>query len=117
MVAQVESGSREVDSELIDVCQEIVAGLDRNPVCLPQRLLQAFHGDKKKALEHAVFVATTPADDLIQNNRYWGGKDEKGTYSFGIFSKENERGFEICLTPDDARKIVVGELKTIQVKY
>ena len=109
-----------VDRDLLDVCKEIVAGLDRNTAYIPKRVLDAFHGvvlGATGALEHVVLTATTPSDDLIQNSRYEGGLEKDGTYRFGIYAKEGEKGFDVVLTEKDARAILTGRLKEAKVEY
>ena len=105
---------RNVDPDLVDICKQIVAGVDNNPDCLPDRLIEAYSGSRQGALEHARYTVITPCDDAIQNNGYWGGKNQDGT--FGLVAYDEKKG-EVIITAQEARDIVAGKLKQVNVRY
>lgn len=106
------------DPNLVDICQTIVAGLDKDVTRIPRRYLQGFRGDLERALGFVVSAATRNTCDLLQNDRYLGGKIGEGTYGFGIYlQEEDERPFQFVLTETLAREIADGHRTQINVEY
>ncbi len=101
--------------QLKDIASIIVAGLDGRDDLIPKRHVKAC--GLERAREIVRHAALMPTCDLIQNSvssaspRYWGGRDEDGTFGFGLYGEDNDTGvgYEINLTPNDARTIVAGK--------
>ena len=93
---------RKINQELYDICSLVVAGIDRNPKFLPNDFRFRF-GTQEKALEHAVWAATTPnLDDSIQFDEYVGGSQGNQQYRLKGYHHE------IVLSEKQARDIVIG---------
>ena len=114
-----------IDSKLEELCKIIVSGLDQRDDLLSEKYIRGYK-DKGEALNSAQVAATLPTDDLIQNDRYWGGlqesegwneSQEDKKYSFRIWPDGREKTFEIVLTERMVREIVDGKLKSVKVRY
>ncbi|MDP1694549.1 MAG: hypothetical protein Q8L34_03335 [Candidatus Woesearchaeota archaeon] len=115
----------QVDDDLLDLCRQIVAGLDGDITVFPtetrKELSQLPKPELDKFLDDLYDCVTQDSDDAVQNGTYYGGKwPTDSRYHFSTwesdFTFEHGHKLDISLNVRQVREIVRGTLKEVAVE-
>lgn len=111
---------RTVDRDLLQLCTEIIAGLDADiSLLFPKKELKRIPKTEiRRILAFLREKALTNSDDFIQNETYYGGLWSDGLYHFSTWKSDySDRKLDIPLSVRQIKDICCRKLTKVDVKY